>query len=208
MRALNPIATTAGIALLCTTALLSPACTTRDVWQKPERVIDSLEIAPGARVADIGAGDGYFIPYLAQAVGPQGVVYAVDVDEEKVRALEALVAEQELANVKVVLAGFDDPSLPDGEIDLVFMVNTYHHIEDRRSYFGNIRATDLSSGGRVAVIDPTADGGFFVNLVAKEGHVSSAPVVREEMSLAGYDSAASHDFLMVQIFEVFTPKDL
>ena len=208
MRALNPIATSAGIALICATALLTPACATRDLWQRPERVIDILEIAPGASVADIGAGDGYFIPYLARAVGPDGVVYAVDVDEEKVRVLEALVAEQELENVKVVLGGFDDPSLPDGEIDLVFMVNTYHHIEDRPAYFGNIRSTDLSSGGRVAVIEPTADGGFFIGLVAKEGHISSAPVVREEMNLAGYHTAVSHDFLMIQIFEVFTPKDL
>jgi len=73
-------------------------------WQHPDRVIESLEIRPGSRVADIGAGDGYFVPYLSHAVGPEGRVYAVDVDPEKVEALEKRIREEGYPNVIAVAA--------------------------------------------------------------------------------------------------------
>jgi predicted methyltransferase len=203
------IAPSTGHAIVVTlvAALLLQACATRDLWQKPQVVVDLLEIPAGSTVADIGAGDGYFIPYLAQAVGPDGRVYAVDVDPEKIRGLEMLVAERKFANVEVVLAQFDDPLLPDGEIDLVVLVNTYHHIEDRPSYFSKLRAADLSSSGRVAVIEPNGDAGGVVGLLVEAGHTSTASAVRDEMSQAGYTTVATYDPLPVQIFEIFIATD-
>ena len=193
------LAGAAAIGLLC-------GCATRDLWQQPSAVIEMLEIAPGNRVADIGAGDGYFIPYLSDAVGPEGTVYAVDVDPEKIGDLEMLVENRQLANVKVVLASYDDPALPDGEIDLVFLCNTYHHIEKRSEYFSRVRA-DLTYTGRVAVLEPNEDATGIVSLFTDEGHTSSAPRVRAEMTEAGYRTTASYDFLTSQIFEVFAAKE-
>jgi hypothetical protein len=84
----------------------------RASWQQPERVVRSLNIEPGDHVADIGAGEGYFLPYLAEAVGPEGKVYVVDVEQEIIDELNAAVAEANYRNVAVVLGEYDDPLLP------------------------------------------------------------------------------------------------
>ena len=120
--------------------------------------------------------------------------------------LETFVAERGLANVRVVHAPYDDPSLPDGAIDLVFLCNSYHHIEDRPAYFAGVRR-DLRAGGRVAVLDPDEDATAPVSWLLDEGHTSRAAEVRDEMQQAGYAPAASHDFLLTQIFEIFVPAD-
>ena len=136
-----------------------------------------------------------------EAVGAEGRVYAVDVDDEVVGEL-ARRFPPESTNVETVLAKLEDPMLPDGSLDLVLIVNTYHHIEDRPAYFRKLKR-DLRPGGRVAVIDPNQDLGGILGLTLDEGHKSSAPVVEQEMLEAGYRVDARHDFLPVQIFRVF-----
>ncbi len=118
----------------------------RDSWQQPDRVIEELGIEPGDYVADLGAGGGYFTFRLAEAVGPGGVVYAVDVDEDMTGHLAERAADEGHRNVEVILGGYDDPRLPDGEVDLLFTSNTYHHIQDRVAYFANLRR-DLNPMG-------------------------------------------------------------
>ena len=178
----------------------------RDTWQLPARVIEALEIRKGHRVADVGAGGGYFTFLLAEAVGPRGRVYAVDVDEVEVQKLESEVLRQGLGNVDVVLGELDDPRLPDRGIDLVFLCNTYHHIENRDAYFSRLRG-DLRPGGRVAVIDMRADLGGIAGWLSHDGHWVERDVLRGEMKLAGYRLLARHDFLPVQLFEVFAPAE-
>jgi ubiquinone/menaquinone biosynthesis C-methylase UbiE len=133
----------------------------RDAWQQPERVVAALGIAPGDRVADLGSGSGYFTIRLAPAVGSAGKVYAVDVDPEMNGYLRDRLAREKIANVEVILGRPEDPLLPDGGVDLVVTVDTYHHIEDRPVYFRNLRR-DLAPGGRVAVIDYDGRKGWFV----------------------------------------------
>ncbi len=177
----------------------------RDRWQRPDDVMKALELEKGDRVADLGAGDGYFVRHLADAVGPTGEVYAVDVDEEIVAELSKSFAT-ESGNVTAVLGKYEDPMLPDGSIDVVLIVNTYHHIEDRPAYFRRLR-NDLRPGGRVAVIEPNEDLGGILSLALDEGHKSSASSVEEEMLEAGYRVEARHEFLPVQIFRIFSPDD-
>jgi SAM-dependent methyltransferase len=194
------------------TLLVLPACSGlteidwtdpgRESWQRPGDVVEALGLTPGARVADLGAGEGYFVPYLAAAVEETGRVYAVEVDAELGEALQARFADA--PNVEVVLGAYDDPGLPDGAIDLVLLVNTYHHIEDRPAYFRRL-AGDLAPGGRVAILEPDGELGGILSLTLDEGHTSVASEVTSEMSEAGYRHAASHDFLPVQIFEVYAP---
>lgn len=176
----------------------------RDTWQRPADVVEALNLRPGDRVADLGAGEGYFLPHLSEAVGPDGRVYAVDIDEEATRGLEQSFPP-DTGNVEVVLGAFDDPKLPDGAIDVVLLVNTYHHIEDRPAYFRRLQQ-DLRPGGRVAVIEPNEDLGGVLRLFLDEGHTSSATEVKQEMGEAGYGVEATHDLLPVQIFEVFSPQ--
>ena len=174
----------------------------RDAWQQPDRVIAALGIEAGDRVADLGSGSGYFTIRLAKAVGPEGRVYAVDVDEEMNAYLRERVEQAGVANVEVILGRFEDPLLPDAGVDLVLTVDTYHHIDDRPTYFRNLRR-DLAPGGRVAVIDYDGRKGWFVRLL---GHITTRELLIREMGEAGYEVAEEHDFIDRQSFVIFRPR--
>jgi len=178
----------------------------RGGWQRPDDVVTALALRPGDRVADLGAGEGYFIPYLSDAVGIEGRVYAVDLDPELVAELEEEFAGGAGDNVEVVLGAEDDPRLPRGALDAVLIVNTYHHIADRPRYFAKLR-NNLRPGGRIAIIEPNADLGGILALALEEGHTSHASEVVREMQEAGYRQVESLDFLPVQVFEVFSAAD-
>lgn len=126
----------------------------RDAWQKPELVVKALAIAPGMVVADVGAGTGYFEPYLARAVGPAGRVLAVDVEPDMVRWLGERAARENLTVVTARLAAPDDPGLETGSVDRVLVVDTWHHLGDRRAYAAKL-ARALRPRGLVAVVDFT-----------------------------------------------------
>ena len=98
----------------------------RDTWQFPERVVQSLDIPPGAKVADLGSGSGYFTFRLARAVGSAGKVYAVDVDQSMNEYLAERASEEKVENMEVILAKYHDPQLPESGVDLIFTCNTYH----------------------------------------------------------------------------------
>ena len=184
--------------------LLRVATSGRDGWQHPERVVQSLEIRSGDRVADIGAGDGYFLPWLSEAVGPTGRVYAVEVDAEKIDSLHATVQREGLENVEVVLGEFHDPLLPDEKIDLVLTCLTYHHIDDRIAYFARVR-TDLSPRGRVAHLDDRDDLTGITGWMVTQDHWSNVDQMVAEMAEAGYQLVAGYDYLLTQSFQIFAP---
>jgi ubiquinone/menaquinone biosynthesis C-methylase UbiE len=170
----------------------------RDDWQQPERVVAALGLGPGDRVADLGAGGGYFTFRLADAVGPTGVVYAVDVDEGMIDYLTQRARDEGRTNVEVILGEYHDPLLPDGTIDLLFTSNTYHHLEDRVGYFANVLA-DLGPGGRVAIIELN-DRSWFPRWF---GHHTPLETIVQEMTEAGYRLDHSYDFLDRQHFAIF-----
>lgn len=170
----------------------------RDEWQQPERVVAALALAPGARVADLGAGGGYFTFRLADAVGPTGRVYAVDVDRDMLDYLRERAADEGRANVVVVEATPDDAKLPDAGVDLVLVVDTYHHLEKRVEYFARLRRA-LAPGGRLAIVEYRDGGG-------PAGHFTAPETIEAELRGAGYALAAQHDFLARQSFLVFTPS--
>jgi arsenite methyltransferase len=178
----------------------------RDGWQHPEQVVEELGLAPGDEVAEIGAGDGYWLPWLSQAVGPTGRVYAVEVESGLVAELETRVAEEGLHNLTVVRGGYDDPNLPDGAIDLALTCLTYHHIEERPEYFRRLRR-DLSERGRIAHLDDRPDVPVPFRWFQSEGHWSDPAAVRREMGEAGYRRVAEYDFLPMQSFQVFEPLE-
>ena len=170
----------------------------RDGWQQPERVLESLAIEPGMQIADVGAGGGYFTFKLADAVGPEGRVYAVDVDDDMVGYLRERAADEGYENVVVVRGEFGDPLLPDAGIDLVFTSNTYHHLSEPVAYFRVVRS-DLRPGGRVAILDLT-EGPFF----ARDHFTPPDDIVRD-MESAGYARSQAFDFIESQSFQVFRP---
>jgi ubiquinone/menaquinone biosynthesis C-methylase UbiE len=171
----------------------------RDSWQKPEQVIQRLGIAAGDQVADIGAGGGYFSFRLADAVGPQGRVYAVDVDDDMIGYLRERAAEEGRENVEVIRGEYADPLLPDGRIDLVFTCDTYHHLTDRSAYFRRLQA-DLAPGARIAILDYNATSWFARSF----GHHTPKQTIEDELAAAGYRRVADHaDLIERQNFLVF-----
>ena len=174
----------------------------RDAWQQPERVVETLTLAPGQAVADLGSGTGYFTGRLAGAVAPGGTVYAVDVDADVQEELRERMTEDSVDNVEIVLADFDDTKLPDASVDLVLTVNTYHHFEDRPNYFRNLKRV-LRPGGRVAVIEFDGSKGLFVKWA---GHYTERETLLREMAAADYRVAQDIDFLDRQSFVIFAPE--
>jgi ubiquinone/menaquinone biosynthesis C-methylase UbiE len=170
----------------------------RDEWQQPQKVIQSLQIRPGDAIADLGAGSGYFTFHLAKAAGSAGKVYAVDIDKDMTRLLANKAKDQGTQNVEVILAKPDDSLLPDGSIDLIFTSNVYHHIENRVRYFAALRKS-LRPGGRVAIIEYDRRS-WFGGLLR---HYTPSEFIRREMEQAGYRLAREFDFLDRQSFLLF-----
>jgi predicted methyltransferase len=124
----------------------------REVYDRRLDILTALEIKPGMRVADVGAGTGLYTMLFADAVGPTGTVYAVDISESFVEAIGARATEAGLKNVVPVLGQQKSTELPSGSVDLVFMADTYHHFEYPRSMLASIREA-LVPDGVVAIID-------------------------------------------------------
>ena len=168
----------------------------RDAWQMPDRVIEALGLKPGQIVADIGAGTGYFTVRLAKSAATPKV-YAVDIEPSMVSYLKERAGQERLNNVVAVQAAADNPNLPE-TVDLVLIVDTYHHIGAREVYFRKL-AKSLKPGGRVAIIDFTPDS---PEGPPKEFRFTPQQVTTE-MSNAGYVLTAQHDFLPRQHFLIF-----
>ena len=170
----------------------------RDAWQMPDRVIAALGLQPGQSVADIGAGTGYFSVRLAKSAAALKV-YAVDIEPSMVTYLRDRAAKEHLQNVVAVQAAADTPNLPE-PVDVVLIVDTYHHIGAREVYFRKL-AQSLKPGGKVAIVDFRPD--------SPEGPPKEFRFMPEqieaEMSKAGYRLAAKHEFLPRQNFLIFAP---
>jgi ubiquinone/menaquinone biosynthesis C-methylase UbiE len=124
----------------------------RDSVREAQTVMDLADIAAGMYVADIGAGEGYYTVRLAPLVGRRGRVLAEDIVPETITALANRVTREDLHNVAVKLGRPNDPLLPDGSFDRVFMIHMYHEIQLPSEFLWNLRA-DLKKHGRVVVVD-------------------------------------------------------
>ena len=171
----------------------------RDAWQKPHQVIEALALKPDAVAADIGSGTGYFAVRLAHFV-PQGRVYAVDIEPDMVQYLANRARREGLDNLAAVTGAPDDARLP-RKVDLVLMVDTYHHIARREDYFRKL-AQSLNPGGRVAIIDFNAQSAMGPPPAAR---IAKARVLAE-MEGAGYRLVGEHDFLPNQYFLMFQSR--
>lgn len=168
----------------------------RDMWQLPDRVIATLRLKPGHVVGDIGAGTGYFSIRLAKSK-PAPQVYAVDIEPSMGSYVRERAAKEGLANVIAVQGAADQPNLPES-VDVILIVNTYHHIGDRVAYFRKL-ATSLKPGGRVAIIDFKPD-----SPVGPPKEFRFPPDrFKSEMREAGYQLEGQHTFLPRQYFLVF-----
>ena len=173
----------------------------RDAWQKPESVIAFLDLPEGAVVADIGAGTGYFSIRLARAVDDGRRVLAVDVERSLIEHIRERAEKEGLTAVETILGEPDDPRLPEGAVDRILIVDTWHHIDDRLAYLGRL-ARALRPGGSVVVVD-FRDGELPVG--PPPGHKLTESHVRAEFAEAGWTLVESSDALEYQYVLKFRP---
>jgi SAM-dependent methyltransferase len=170
----------------------------RDAWQKPHEVILALAPKPDAVIADIGSGTGYFSVRFAHRV-PEGRVYGVDTEPDMAKYLAERAKRLGLKNVIAVTGAPDNPRLPE-KVDLILMVDTFHHIENRGPYFRRLRDS-LKPDGRIAIVD--------FRMESPHGPPKSARItpedVQSELNGAGYALVQDHTFLSYQYFLIFQP---
>ena len=170
----------------------------RDAWQQPEQVMDALGIADGASVADLGAGGGWFTVRLSRRVGPNGQVYAEDIQPQMIESIASRVTREGLTNVMTVLGLSNDPRLPTG-LDAVLIVSTYPEMTDPVALMGNVAAS-LKPNGRVGIIDFRLEGGG--PGPPPNERVEPDAVIRDA-ERAGLQLLAREEFLTYQYFLVF-----
>ncbi len=173
---------------------------TRDANGEAERVMDRLGIKPGLRVADVGAGEGYYTVRLARRLGPTATIsiYAEDIVPEYLKHLEARLGREKITGVEVVLGAPRDPKLPPASIDVAILAHMYHEIENPYEFLYRLR-TALRPNARIGIIDldrPT------------QNHGTPPPLLRCELAAVGYRQV---DFLPLTPAEgylaVFLPPD-
>lgn len=170
----------------------------REGEERPTLVVENLGLGPGDVVADIGAGSGYFTFLMAPLV-PQGKVLAVDIQQEMLDFVEGRKKLKKIGNVETLLGTIEDTRLPEGEVDLVLMVDAYHEFSHPVEMMRSI-VRGLAPGGRVVFIeyrgeDPTVP--------IKPLHKMTVKQIRREMEVVGLELAEVRDFLPIQHFLVF-----
>jgi ubiquinone/menaquinone biosynthesis C-methylase UbiE len=171
----------------------------RDKWQKPDEVVTKMNLAHGDVVADIGAGTGYFTRRFAVAVGPEGRVLGLDIEQSMIEYMNEDAKKLNLKNYSARIVKTDDPELATRSVDVVFLCNTYHHIDDRVYYFQKV-AGSLKSGGRLVIVD------FYKKKLPygpPPDHKLAKEVVVEELQRAGYSLKDERDFLPYQYYLEF-----
>jgi SAM-dependent methyltransferase len=171
---------------------------TRAAWQKPDSVVAALPLGPGKTVLDIGAGTGYFNRLFAERVRPGGRVFAADVEPNLVAHMFGRARSEATPEVFPILVPIDEPRIPI-PADVVFICDTYHHIDDRIEYLGRVGRL-LAPGGVVAIVD-------FIVAETPVGppveHRLPPEQIEAEMAKAGFRLARRETFLPYQYFLVF-----
>src|SRR5262245_5436959 len=161
----------------------------RDAWQKPDQIMDALGIAEGSRVADIGAGAGWFTIRLARRIGPNGLVYAEDVQPQMLEATRRRVGREGLKNGETIRGTSTDPNLPVGALDAILIVDTYPEVDERVTFLRNLAAA-LKPNGRIGIVNykpgqggpgPAPNEGVRVDSSAVEADARAAGLDRKSV---------------------------
>lgn len=170
---------------------------------KADKILKTLSIQPGQTIADIGSGGGFFTFLFSQLVGDKGRIYAIDTNKDFLEFITKQIAEQELTNITTVLATEHSIPLPSDSVDLIFVRNVYHHLQNRVQYFTKVKKL-LSSQGRVAIIEYSLKGSF-LSFHRRCNHNVPQEIIIEEMRTAEFQVSESFNFLPVQSFIIFNP---
>ena len=208
MRMLNSILVLTIIAGLACTASTTPGQSDPDhpeAWetranryQPPKEVMDAIGVKAGMVVAEVGAGQGRYVMHMAARVGESCMVYANDIDEEKLEYLRLRCEREDIDNVETVLGEVDDPLLLEGALDLVYLINTYHDLDDPVGLMRNIMPA-LKPGGLLVVIEQDSEKSTSTH------HRIEQDVLFDQLERAGYEVVRVETFLERDNINIFRP---
>ncbi len=168
--------------------------------QPLEKILDAIGLKPGMVIGEVGAGKGRFTVRLAERVGPRGLVYANDIDQDALDYLARRCKSNDLGNVKIVTGQLHDPCFPPQSLDMVFMINVYNSFVDPVRYLRNI-APALKQGGTLAIVlvDPVKFPVVPKRSATREQFLASA-------EKAGYILAKEETFLIHDGIYILRPE--
>ena len=171
------------------------ASSDRDTKQKPRELVEAMNLRPGMKVADVGTGVGYMLPYLSHAVGPTGQVFGEDIAQDFIDKARVLSSTTGLKNVKFVLGNDHDPNLPGGILDAVLVLDAYHHFDFPQEMLKGIRES-LISDGKLYIVDyykrPNAMGAGSGDRALQHIRLDQDDVIKE-VEDNGFKLVSKHD---------------
>jgi len=174
----------------------------RDTWQKPEEILNALDIKEGQTVADIGAGSGYLTVKISERVGATGTIYAADIQQEMLDYISKRLAEKGMKNVTLVLGTMDDPKLPPNSLDLAILLSTYHEIAQPIDFMKKIKLA-LKPKGRLAILEFSDESPIGPPVQVR----LPVDLVINELKQAGFTLSQRHTFILpYQYFLIFSPE--
>jgi len=173
----------------------------REMEEEPDRALDALQIPPGSVVADVGCGNGYFTWRLAERVGSEGKVYAVDIQPGMLQQLRENMKKRGLSNVLPVKGEIDDPKLPEASLDLVLMVDVYHEFSEPQKMLAHVRRS-LKPTGRLVLLEYRKEDPA---VPIRPEHKMTEKEVRAELEPEGFRFEKNIGILPRQHILVFSP---
>ncbi len=174
----------------------------RETEEEPDKALDAIGIRPGMTVADVGAGTGYMSLRMARRVGPNGKVYANDLQPEMLTRLGARAQREKLSNVETVLGAEADPKLPAGKIDLILLVDVYHEFGQPQVMLQKMRES-LKPDGRLVLLEYRKED---PKVPIRPEHKMSVTEVKTEVEAEGFELDQVIEVLPRQHIIIFHPR--
>lgn len=167
----------------------------RDRWMNIHQILEWADVKPGDIVADIGCHEGYLSIHLSRKIGDDGKVFAIDVREDHLNSLRQHAKDRHLTNIITILGEYDDPKLPEKELDIVFIMDAYHEMDDYMSILSHVRAA-LKPGGKIVILEKLKEHARGKNREQQAiSHTLAPHFVKKELREAGFEVSGVYDNL-------------
>ena len=158
----------------------------RDQWMDVDRIMELAGVGEGQHVADLGCHEGYFSMHLSRRVGARGKVYAVDIRDDRLERLNENARDRKLFNITTILGTYDNPKLPENELDLVVIMDSYHEMKDYMTILGHVKKS-LKPDSKILILEKLKSHAR--SKTRKEqtaAHTLSPKYVKRELEEAGF----------------------